>query len=131
MLLVPDTPQFLLKKGRVEDARKSLARLRGKDYSGLDRELLNLQETSKASTMDQSASKQEGVGLRTLFSSGVYLKPFGIAVALMGMQQFGGANTVTLYTQQTFIQDSSWHFVWSTQITQFPRPFLILTLLTF
>ena len=49
MLLVPDTPEFLLRNNRIEDARKSLARLRGKDYAGLDQELTQLQDSIRGS----------------------------------------------------------------------------------
>ena len=72
MLAVPDTPVHHLKKGRRDEARKSLERLRGKDYSGLDKELDDLQES-----VTGASSKSQGPDLKILFSSPVYLKPLG------------------------------------------------------
>lgn len=99
MLAVPDTPVYLLKKGRREEARKSLERLRGKDYYNLDQELNDLQES-----VTNASLKSDSQSLKTLFTSPIYLKPLGIVIVIQFLQQWGGATTVTLYTQQIFIQ---------------------------
>ena len=97
MFYVPDSPSYLLSKGRDEQAQKSLQWLRGKHY-----------DTSKElEVMKESLVREKAIGhisLKNMLTVAVYWKPFAIVMILMLLQQFCGINAVIFYTQTIFIQ---------------------------
>ena len=97
MFFVPDSPMFLVRKGKVDDARKSLRWLRGSEYTGIDDEISSIQ----ASVNERNAPESK-VSLKEIFSQRVYLKPFGISLALMFFQQFSGVNFCAFYMTDIF-----------------------------
>ena len=98
MLFMPDAPFHLVKKKKDAAAREALVTLRGSECSYIDEELTNIKEQVKDSEGNQSAS------LKELFTSAVYLKPFGVATGLMLFQQLSGINGVQFYLQKVFLQ---------------------------
>ncbi|CAH1981906.1 unnamed protein product [Acanthoscelides obtectus] len=90
----PESPTYLIKKGRFDDAKVALTRLRGKSYN-VDLELNHiegfLKELSHSTGSFSQTMKQKAV-----------VKAFIIAVALMFYQQFSGINPIILYTTEIF-----------------------------
>ena len=79
---------------RFEEAKFALSWLRHATQ-GVEQEL----EELRNEVVTKSA---EPVSSRDLFTRGVYLKPFSIAMGLMFFQQFNGVNAVIFYTQTIF-----------------------------
>jgi MFS family permease len=95
MFFMPESPVYLVSKGKIEQAEASLKWLRGQDYD-VSQELRDLQE---------EAENQRQIGSITfteLFTKRVYVMPMLISAALMFFQQFSGINVVIFYTQKIF-----------------------------
>ena len=90
---MPRSPIFLVSKGNVEGARKSLEWLRGR--KDVDEELKTLQDN----VQDNSLC---GVPLVSLFTKKQYAKPLGIVMVLMALQQLSGINYVLSYSAPIF-----------------------------
>ena len=86
MAFVPHSPRWLVKKGRVDEARKVLERTRAEDHD-VDGELEDIQDVTE---------KESNWRIRDLFGSRVRpLMVIGIALAVF--QQFVGVNTVIYF----------------------------------
>ncbi|CAG7667211.1 unnamed protein product, partial [Allacma fusca] len=84
------SPRYLLSKGRDKEARVALKRLRGADsLDQIDPEIRIIQASIDEAN-SQSASFQD-------LLAGPVLKPTGICLMLMFLQQFGGINAVNFY----------------------------------
>ena len=79
---------------RFEEAKFALSWLRHATQ-GVEQELEELRN-------EVVTKSSEPVSSRDLFTRGVYLKPFSIAMGLMFFQQFNGVNAVIFYTQTIF-----------------------------
>ena len=89
LLFVPESPRFLVEKGREQDALAVLARVGG-------------EETAAAELSEiRDAIAQEGGSLRELFARRLR-RPLGIAVFLAVFQQITGINTVIYYGSLIF-----------------------------
>ena len=97
MFFVPDSPIYLVRKGKLDAARKSLKWLRGSEYTGVEEEISTIQKSE-----DEQNAPGSKVSLGEIFSKAVYLKPFGISIALMFFQQFSGINAVLFYLAPIF-----------------------------
>jgi sugar porter (SP) family MFS transporter len=88
MLTVPHTPHWLVQRGRCEDARQVLARLRSRDETAdVDTELADIQ---------QASARERGTRVRDLLTRRIRpLLLVGAGLALF--QQFVGVNTVIYY----------------------------------
>ena len=95
MFFMPESPVFLVSKGRREDAKKSLLFLRGPNFD-VSTELATIEESVEASKAVGS------VGFTTLISNKVYLAPILLSMVLMFLQQFSGINAVISYAVQIF-----------------------------
>ena len=96
-IFVPDSPVYLMQKGKESDARKSMELLRGKEFVGIDDEI----NAIKISVTERNDPKYR-ISLRQIFSSSVYLKPFCMSLVLMFLMQFSGINQVVMYMQLIF-----------------------------
>ena len=86
MVFVPHSPRWLVKKGRVDEARKVLHRTRADEHD-VDAELEDIQDVTE---------KESGWRIRDLFGPRVRpLMMVGIALAVF--QQFVGVNTVIYF----------------------------------
>ncbi|XP_064543962.1 facilitated trehalose transporter Tret1-2 homolog [Drosophila montana] len=92
---MPESPVYLVMKGRPEDATKSLLWLRGKDCD-VSYELREiLEETTK--NVDEPK-----VSTFTALRRPITLKGIGIAVMLQILQQWTGVNAITFYSTSIF-----------------------------
>lgn len=91
---VPESPTYLMKKCRTEDAKKSLKFYRGSSYNFWK----ELQELEK----DISESTQEKASIRDLVSSRGTKKALVISLGLMVFQQLSGINAVIFYSVDIF-----------------------------
>lgn len=97
MLVMPETPQWLLSKNRHEDAEASLKRLR---TSSINAEISTLAQAANAA---QQAGSQYSAQVLT---SREFVKPFLLALGLMFFQQFSGINAVLFYQSDIFAKAS-------------------------
>lgn len=88
MLFMPETPQWLLSKGRQEDAEISLTRLRSSPI------------TQELNVMTQAANSAQQAGTSyslELISNREFYKPLILALGLMFFQQFSDINAIVFY----------------------------------
>uniref|UniRef100_A0A6G1SA25 Facilitated trehalose transporter Tret1 n=1 Tax=Aceria tosichella TaxID=561515 RepID=A0A6G1SA25_9ACAR len=93
MFFMPETPQWLLSKGRTEEAEASLIKLRTTPV------------TQELSVMAQAATNaQQGASQYSFetIKSREFYKPFILALGLMFFQQFSGINAVLFYQTDIF-----------------------------
>lgn len=89
VLRLPESPRFLIKNNKFDEARRVLSYIRPKDK--IDSEIKQIQDTSEK---EQKASKQMSWG--SLFTGKYrYLVIAGVGVA--AFQQFQGANAIFYY----------------------------------
>lgn len=93
-ILQPETPVYLLKKNKEDEARKALRRLRGSAYD-VDAELKVL----KAVIENDARSK---VPFTESIKRKATQRAFLISFGLMFFQQFSGVNAVIFYTGDIF-----------------------------
>lgn len=95
----PETPVYLMKKGRRDDAKQSLIRLRGQKYN-VEKELNEI-----AAMLQESANIQvnivESMKKRAAQRSSI------ICFGLMFFQQLSGINAVIFYTSEIFTSAGS------------------------
>ncbi len=90
-LIIPESPRWLLKKGRTEAARNVLAKIGGADYA--DAEVADIQ-----STVEGEVGK---VAYKDLLSPKV-LKILGLGIFIAVFQQWCGINVIFNYAQEIF-----------------------------
>lgn len=90
----PETPLYLVKKGKFEQAKKSLIQLRGVKFD-VDSELNAIESAVKE-------TRQSTVSFISAFTKKSTLKALLIACGLMFFQQFSGINAVILYSSDMF-----------------------------
>ena len=96
MIFMPRSPVFLVSKADIEGARSSLKWLRGGKDVDVEQELEEIQEIVK------ERQRLGSVSFKALFSEIRYLKPFGIVLVLMALQQLSGINYVLSYSTLIF-----------------------------
>lgn len=91
MFLVPETPRWLIGKGREEEGRKVLKKV----------EEPELVEEAIQKIKDDIARESESAGYREVFRPWLRTALF-IAVGIMFFQQFTGINTIIYYSPKIF-----------------------------
>ncbi len=94
MFFMPESPVYLISKGKEEEAKKSLHWLRGTENVGEEIEVLKQSQKAQEST--------GRVGILGLFKSREYFEPWLIMIIFMFFQQFSGINAVIFYLKVTF-----------------------------
>ncbi|OJI97147.1 hypothetical protein ASPVEDRAFT_121076 [Aspergillus versicolor CBS 583.65] len=102
-LILPETPRHLISRCRLEEARKVLARLRGKDISSpeLDDEfrLITTQTRLRAHTL---SSTTNWTAFRETQSNPNYRQRFWLLMAMQTISQWTGGNGITYYVSSIF-----------------------------
>nr|CAH7738823.1 unnamed protein product [Callosobruchus chinensis] len=93
MLFVPESPYYYIIKHRVEDAKKSLSKLRGKE--DVDEDITHIREAIDRQML-QAATWRE------LFSVKLNRKALLAGIFLRVSQQLGGVASFNIYTQLIF-----------------------------
>jgi len=94
MIFVPDSPRYLLEKGRQDKAGRSLMWLRGAtSIRQIDEELRDCM---------QSVEENSNSGSFLDLCNSKTMKPVGICLMLMVFQQFGGINAVIFFAVDIF-----------------------------
>jgi sugar porter (SP) family MFS transporter len=92
MLFVPETPRFLISKGKEKEGRKVLEKV--EDPALVDTAIEQIKE--------EISIDQKAVGYKELFSK-TWRIPLLIAIGIMFIQQFVGINTVIYYAPTLFL----------------------------
>ncbi|XP_019388276.1 PREDICTED: solute carrier family 2, facilitated glucose transporter member 2 [Crocodylus porosus] len=95
LLLCPESPRYLyIKLGKVEEAKKSLIRLRG-NYDPM-------KEIAEMEKEKQEAASEKRVSIKKLFASSSYRQPILVALMVQVSQQFSGINAIFYYSTNIF-----------------------------
>ena len=84
LLLLPESPQWLLRHDREDEAKESLRRLRGKNYPGLEVEVEEIKQCVKAREALAEASFLEAICSRTFSLPMLMFTVVFVCVALCG-----------------------------------------------
>lgn len=93
-VFMPETPTYLISKGKTDSAIKSIQWLRGDDYN-YTTELEELKATD-------AQIKQNPVSISSALTRRVTIKALIISLGLMFFQQLSGINAVIFYTGDIF-----------------------------
>ena len=96
VFFIPDSPYWLVERGKEEEARKSLSRLRGQHYD-IEMEFQEILKKKQAKDPNQS--------LMSIIFSKLFFQPFIRIGSLMVITQWAGINVVSSYMVNIF-QDS-------------------------
>ena len=97
VLLMPESPVFLVSKNKLEEAHQVLRRLRGKNWN-VSLELTELKKSTEGYEKPPSTKK---TGIEEIFVPHI-IKPVIIAFLLMFFFQTSGINLVLTYAPQIF-----------------------------
>ena len=84
LLLLPESPQWLMRQGREDEAKESLKSLRGKNYPGLEVEVEEIRQCVKAREALAKASFFEAICTRTFSLPMIMFTVVFVCVALCG-----------------------------------------------
>ncbi|XP_063821063.1 facilitated trehalose transporter Tret1-2 homolog isoform X1 [Ostrinia nubilalis] len=98
MLLVPETPNFLLTQDKADRAKNSLAKLRGSTFD-LDEEIQKMVNFKEKNHVEPLRTPREII--KALMSPSA-LKPFSILAIYFFLYQWCGVNTITFYAVEVF-----------------------------
>jgi len=105
MLLVPETPSWLLSKRQDTKAKKSLQQLRGK-HTDIEEEFQMIKNHGKNVDANEP-QEQNRASFSSILRDVSLIKPLSISVALMFFQQFSGINAVVYYSVTIFEEAGS------------------------
>eukprot|EP00051_Salpingoeca_urceolata_P002467 m.50522 g.50522 ORF g.50522 m.50522 type:complete len:484 (-) comp12157_c0_seq1:211-1662(-) len=94
LMFLPNTPRWLVKTGRIEDARASLQRLRRSKNVGSEL-------TAIKHSIEQETG-QAGIGWTDFFSVPSLRRRLLIGIAVQSFQQLTGINSIMYYCPQIF-----------------------------
>ncbi|KAI9559970.1 hypothetical protein GHT06_013978 [Daphnia sinensis] len=98
MLLMPETPSWLVSHNREPQAKDALQQLRGK-YTNIESEFQRIKTNVNSQLPNASYAK--------ILTSVHLMKPLLISLALMFFQQFSGINAIVFYSASVFQEAGS------------------------
>lgn len=98
IMLMPETPNWLLTHGHPEEAKSALKKFRG-NTCDVEKEMSDLENFSIKNNVVQLKGFSETLHA---LKSPAALKPFAILVIYFAIYQFSGVNSVTFYAVQVF-----------------------------
>ena len=100
MFIIPESPVFYVSRSRMEDAHRSLRRLRGRSWN-VEKEANDIRKTITAGG-EATTSKKTSV-IHDFFQPHV-VKPLLIAIFLMFFFQTSGINVIMIFAPQIFTE---------------------------
>ena len=111
MIALPESPRWLASRGRADEARAALARLRGvhagqtrlieAEYKELERSLPRRPAVLGGATAAAVTPATPRRGLLSLLSTPRLRRTLGVVAVLQALQQFSGINAIVYFTPQT------------------------------
>ena len=101
MLLIPESPTFLVSKNRMEEAEKELRRLRGGGWDVV-KESLEIKKQLQGDT--DNKSKEKSSLFRTELFQPHVIKPLVVSICLMFFFQMSGINLIMMYAPRIFME---------------------------
>ncbi|XP_049827966.1 facilitated trehalose transporter Tret1-like [Schistocerca gregaria] len=102
---MPESPYFLVVKGRTQEAERALMRLRGKDSAkDVSGEVESIQRVIQEESKNRRGAAD---GLRELRSSAVARKAFAVVATLTTLNIFCGSPAMGAYATQIFLWSGS------------------------
>jgi len=99
VIFIPDSPYWLVEKGREEEAKRSLVRLRGESYD-IEEEFLEIVNKKKA-------KEELGRSVQQTLCSRVFFIPFLRIGTLMMIAQWTGMSAIGTYMVNIFMDSGS------------------------
>ncbi|KAL3481948.1 general substrate transporter [Aspergillus californicus] len=100
--ILPETPRYLISQDRNDEARNTLARLRGKDISSPEIKDEFNSITTKTCLKDNSASTSNWSAFKETQSNPNYRQRFWLLMAMQTIAQWTGGNGITYYVSNIF-----------------------------
>ena len=101
MLLIPESPTFLVSRNRMEEAEKELRRLRGGGWDVV-KESLEIKKQLQGDT--DNKSKEKSSLFRTELFQPHVIKPLVVSICLMFFFQMSGINLIMMYAPRIFME---------------------------
>ncbi|XP_060517920.1 facilitated trehalose transporter Tret1-like [Cylas formicarius] len=99
ILVAPETPLYLVQKGRIEEAEKCLMTLRSTDKAGVEKEIIQIKDI---------IAKHEDGTLMDIFRNPGLRRAFAISASLVSFGQLAGSTAIGYYLQP-ILEESNTH----------------------
>ena len=91
LYLLPESPSYLLSKGKEEEARKAV-----QFYCGSKGKIVEVEmDTLRSVSTQEEENTTDNLGIHDILSSRQYRKPLLISIMLMMLQQFSGIKVIS------------------------------------